>query len=84
MEEAVDDVCRCNLLYFCQWSRLLGFRDVDLEDLKPLALTASKQHFARDYLNAKGRRVIGVNYANQSEVALVQDLDIPLIAIDED
>lgn len=42
MEEAVDNVRRCNLLYFCQGPRLLEFRGVDLEDLKPLALTASK------------------------------------------
>lgn len=84
MEEAVDDVCKCNLLYFCQGPRLLGFRGVDLEDLQPLALTPSKQNFARDYLKAEGRRVIGVNCANQIEVALVQDLNITLIAIDED
>lgn len=84
MKEAIDDVCRCNILYFCQYTRLLGPRGADLKDLKPLALTASKQHFARDNLNAEGRRVIGVHCANQGEVALVQDLDIPLIAVNED
>jgi hypothetical protein len=47
-------------------------------------LATSKQHFPRDNLYAEGRRVIGVNCANQGEVALVQDLDIPLIAVDED
>lgn len=32
MQEAVDDICRWNLLYFCQGLRLLGPRGADLKD----------------------------------------------------